>query len=263
MSVAYVGWVLESCPVRGASARLTLVALAERADDDGVCWPGVRDVARRVFGTSESERQARRLLRTLEAAGELRTIGGGGRQNTATYIIVGGRSEETIRELSGKLQRRSRRKGDIRGAKGDAHAPHKGDIQGREGDTDAPRTIREPSETTINRTVSAGASLPETSIAVAAGYDLNRILRKFRISPTEWSKANGAMRRTLILDGCGCDGSFRQHLSKLDVDLRVVLEVADEYCRRGGAIRNPGGWIRVQLQKRGVLLTRSTGAGGS
>jgi hypothetical protein len=249
--VAYVQWVLDSCLVRGASARLVLVALADRADEAGVCWPGVADVARRA---GLAERQTKRLLRELEAAGQLITIGGGrGPRDTVTYIIVGGRSEETIRELSGKLQRRSRRKGVVQGRKGDTGDTHKGDIQGKKGDTGDTRTISEPSEITINRTISAEANLPTRGVADAAGYDLNRILRKLKIQRAEWSKADGPMRRTLILAGCGCDGSFRQFLSKSNIDLRVLLELADEYCRRDGAIRNPGGWFRQQLRKRGVL----------
>ncbi len=254
VSISFVRWMLDSCPVRGASARLALVALAERADDDGVCWPGVQDVARRVFGTDGSERQTRRLLRELEAAGELRTIGGGrGPRDTARYIIVAGRSEETIRELSSKLARRRRSKGDIQDRKGDAHAPLKGDIQDRKGGpVDPPNRQRTISEN-LHRTVSAEASLPQKGVTVAAAYDLDRILRKLNIPRHHWLKAPASARLALILDGCGCDASFRQFLAKSKVDLRIVLEVADEACRRDGTIRNPGGWFRKQLQERGAI----------
>ncbi|NBW14019.1 MAG: helix-turn-helix domain-containing protein, partial [Caulobacteraceae bacterium] len=53
-----------------ASEKLVLVALADRADDAGCCWPSLADIARRCC---LSERFARTVLRSIEAAGHVTT----------------------------------------------------------------------------------------------------------------------------------------------------------------------------------------------
>jgi len=47
---------------------LLLLAIADNADDDGFAWPGMRYLAHK---TRMSKRHVRRMLRVLEAAGEL------------------------------------------------------------------------------------------------------------------------------------------------------------------------------------------------
>ena len=52
--------------------RLVAIALADRVNGDGNCWPSLADVARR---TGMSERQVRRHIRQLEADGALTNLG--------------------------------------------------------------------------------------------------------------------------------------------------------------------------------------------
>ncbi len=79
------------------SQRLVLLALADRADEDGICWPGVDWIAAQANITS---RQIRTILRCLESSGDLITIGQkGGRHRTNLYIITTGLDKDAIAEL--------------------------------------------------------------------------------------------------------------------------------------------------------------------
>lgn len=75
---------------------LALLALADRADEYGVCWPGVADIAARCRC---SERHVRRMLRRLEQSGELYTLVGYGRNRTSLYLITLGLTSEDIADL--------------------------------------------------------------------------------------------------------------------------------------------------------------------
>lgn len=63
---------------------LLLLALADYANDAGECWPAVETVARKARLT---ERHARRILRELEAEGEIECRPGGGRNRVNVYVI--------------------------------------------------------------------------------------------------------------------------------------------------------------------------------
>ena len=57
-------------PPVGGSALLVLLALADNANDEGVCWPSIATLARKCV---LSERQVQRMLRSLETRGLVRT----------------------------------------------------------------------------------------------------------------------------------------------------------------------------------------------
>jgi hypothetical protein len=67
MSIKRMVAVWELSKQKG-SALLVLLSLADRADDDGYCWPGMDDTAERARVT---RRHAIRVIRTLEESGEL------------------------------------------------------------------------------------------------------------------------------------------------------------------------------------------------
>lgn len=98
MSVAVSQAVWAKSAARG-SALLVLLALADRANDKGECWPSVGDIARR---TRLGERAVRKVLRGLVATGELRILrSGGGRKRsgagwTNSYLVVAGRSDDEL-----------------------------------------------------------------------------------------------------------------------------------------------------------------------
>ena len=76
---------------------VVLLALADRADEDGICWPGVDWIAQRA---RLQPRQARNVLRSLECTGDLITINRkGGRHRTNLYIISAGLDDNEIANL--------------------------------------------------------------------------------------------------------------------------------------------------------------------
>lgn len=65
MSNHWLTWVFEAAEVTGTQ-RLVLLALANRADDDGVCWPSLDTIA---AAARVSRRRAEDAVRALAAAG--------------------------------------------------------------------------------------------------------------------------------------------------------------------------------------------------
>ena len=83
MSVKIMSKVWEESRQTG-TALLMLLAIADHANDDGVCWPSVARLAQRA---RVQERQAKNLIAQLEAAGELSVQRGQGRTNTSIYVV--------------------------------------------------------------------------------------------------------------------------------------------------------------------------------
>jgi hypothetical protein len=95
MSLRITAWVWEQSASRG-SDRLVALALADRADDAGACFPSVRDIAHRA---GISERTAQRSLDALVALGELRREprhDPTGRVTTRLYTLGGGCQIDTL-----------------------------------------------------------------------------------------------------------------------------------------------------------------------
>jgi hypothetical protein len=73
MSVHVFSWVLRHSPVAVSSHRLVLLALADRANDDGTgAWPSVATLAREA---RVSERSVQYALRRLETGGHIAKTG--------------------------------------------------------------------------------------------------------------------------------------------------------------------------------------------
>ena len=78
-----------------------LVALADWANEDGVCWYGVDKIAQRI---RRKERQTQEILRKLMTSGELFILPGGGRRKTNTYLVcVGMRREDIVTALTSRF----------------------------------------------------------------------------------------------------------------------------------------------------------------
>ena len=75
MSIKVMSQVWAEGP-NSASERLLLLALADFADDNGVCWPSMETIAEKAC---MSERNARRVVRKLESEGYLETMPSSGR----------------------------------------------------------------------------------------------------------------------------------------------------------------------------------------
>lgn len=80
-----------------------MVVLAEQAHEDGLCWPGIPRLARRV---NTSERNIQLLIRELKELGELLVDLGTGRGHTNEYRVLPlATAERLIPELSARLER--------------------------------------------------------------------------------------------------------------------------------------------------------------
>lgn len=151
MSIKVMSTIWDQSSHEG-STLLLLLALADHASDDGVCWPGIPRLARKARKT---ERHIKRLLTKLEGSGELYIVRGAGRGNTNMYYIALDFSEE---EMAHTLIKRFefdpnraaqvanyvanlQGKGDTQDTFLDARDNIKGDIQGQERVTPASEKV--------------------------------------------------------------------------------------------------------------------------
>ncbi|GGQ83486.1 helix-turn-helix domain-containing protein [Streptomyces flaveolus] len=84
MSFKVTNWVWARSESRNG-ARLVMLALADRADDNGFCWPSIDDLAER---TKLSPRAVQKAIAVLAELGELDVENGGGRHRSNRYRIV-------------------------------------------------------------------------------------------------------------------------------------------------------------------------------
>lgn len=99
MSYKVAARVWEHSRQRG-SLKLLLLAFAEFANDDGICWPAAWRLARYI---NETERNVRLLIKKLVADGELITVPGGGRGNTTRYGVAIGLNTRQLQKLNSDL----------------------------------------------------------------------------------------------------------------------------------------------------------------
>lgn len=84
MSIKVTNWVWIRSESRNG-ARLVLLALADRADDDGFAWPSIEDLCER---TKLSPRAVQKAITNLVELGELKVESGGGRRVRNRYTII-------------------------------------------------------------------------------------------------------------------------------------------------------------------------------
>ena len=81
---------------------LLLLAIADHADDDGVCWPGISRLAKK---TRISERQTIRNVEKLARRGEIFLSRQCGRGHSNLYFITAGLSQDEIEQtLRGRFE---------------------------------------------------------------------------------------------------------------------------------------------------------------
>lgn len=85
MSIAIMSKLFVSGPSKG-NKRLVMLALADFANDEGVCWPSLSAIAEK--SCYESERGVQIVIRQLEAEGWLKISTGGGRRGCNEYQIT-------------------------------------------------------------------------------------------------------------------------------------------------------------------------------
>lgn len=132
---------------QSGGALLVLLALADFADDQGRSWPSVPVLAEKA---RMSERNARYVLRSLETAGEIATIIGGGRRGTSGYLVTIGADIAPANPAGGQSLpggKTQQKRGNLRQKRGQPIAP------------EPSLTTKEPSEK-IPATADAAPAIP-------------------------------------------------------------------------------------------------------
>ncbi len=86
MSIAVMSAVWKSAEARGA-ALLILLALADYANENGICWPSVETLSHKA---RVSERHAHRILTQLERGGVIRIGVREGPKGVNLYRVLAG-----------------------------------------------------------------------------------------------------------------------------------------------------------------------------
>lgn len=93
MSIKVMTWVWEFS-LTGGTERLTLLAIADNAADDGSnAWPSLATLARK---TRLDERSVRRILRRLEEGGHIKVELNAGPSGTNRYTVLMHRGEDSL-----------------------------------------------------------------------------------------------------------------------------------------------------------------------
>ena len=100
MSLKVSQYVWKHSRHRGTT-KLLLLALADFANDSGICWPSAATLSEYI---GETERHTRALLKKLVEDGDLIVAPGGGRGNTTKYGVAVGMSEGQRNKLNSVLQ---------------------------------------------------------------------------------------------------------------------------------------------------------------
>jgi hypothetical protein len=93
MSIKIMNQIWEHSKQKGSSL-LLLLAIADHADDDGYCWPGIENLAQKI---RMSDRQTTRILEQLEKRRELYIQHS--RRHGNKYVILAGKSPDEIRAV--------------------------------------------------------------------------------------------------------------------------------------------------------------------
>src|SRR5690348_8154488 len=84
MSIRQMTAVWDRALTDDPSTLLVMLALADWANDEGICWPAVESIAEKC---RISERQAQRIIKSLEEVGALTVIRKSGRKHTNVYQL--------------------------------------------------------------------------------------------------------------------------------------------------------------------------------
>jgi hypothetical protein len=129
MSIKVMTRVWEHAPHK-ESTLLVLLALADYADDNGICWPDVASVAKKARIT---DRRVIDIIRSLEDDGSIAFSKGGGRGRRSCYAVLLGLTDEQKEKVK-EIHRNyfSENKTLKQGVKGENNSPkkeRKGELQ--------------------------------------------------------------------------------------------------------------------------------------
>ncbi len=163
MSLAATNAVWRDSRQRG-TARLVLLAIADRADDHGIAWPSIRDLAERTLVTV---RHVKRIVSALERDGELRVTAGGGRANTNRYELTALNGDdsvtpERVTPVSETV----------------TSVPERVTLRAEKGDTHVTRTTKERKSNTA--LVVQPSTFPTTALAVPTSPEIESVYDHWR-----------------------------------------------------------------------------------
>ncbi len=258
MSVKYITWVLELGDDRLTPAHaMVLIVLADRANHEGVCWPGQASISR---AAKMSERTARDKLADLEAWGFVsrrQRPGDGTGRLTTVYALCPECPDEAF-EATGESRRleatgNARRLGQPANLAGATGKIRRGNRQ-----TSADKPLEEPSEEPSLSLVPSPAA--PTAVAVRPDVadlldELDALVIANEHKPTGHTKAaRDAMRLLIDLDGRSPD------------DIRAVMRwaTADPFwranIRSAPALRERWGTLRSRMSTPTTSPLRRTPA---
>ena len=245
-----MGWqtvlnIRDFAPVKGADY-MVLLALAIRADDKNICWPGMSCLAK---DTRMSKRQIVRSIDALVRAGLVKVV------EKATYTT------STKYEIMAVGQVTHGHQGGVTPSLGEmTHGHPGGDTRSsgvvthsqQGGDRVSPKTTEKqqraerlaPAQRQRSSSTRGLSSFQRSAGDKKAGSAGAVLKRQNNDAKTAWSVAQ-------LLGERGCDQSFRTAYKQI-APLKVVQQIAAEFDQHKANIRNPGGWWRRKLRAAGV-----------
>lgn len=256
--------------------RFMLTVMADRANDDGLCWASVDDLATRAQVTP---RHARKLVAELRKAHHVRVVrkGGGARAPgkgwANLHLVSAGRDDveldriaaATLSNRTGYLARNPVHAGTLPGPVGSATLsaqvsnPVRPDSltimepaaeQPRERRAGRERIESAAAEKKVgptNGVLSAIPRPPDAVVAPSPAPTMTRYDAAFAPYYAEWPRYREApefLTQRLLRDA-GCDDAYQ--IEAAGCSPERVYDALEKLRKQKRRIDNPGGWLRVEL----------------
>lgn len=213
MSIRVMSAVWSDMRIRSQAELLLLLALADHARDDGVCWPSMRSIAAKA---RVDERSARRIVRRLAERGLITIIEQGGcdedgRNVPNRYRVLAGETRQadggTLCPPGGTVSQGIR--GDRESPRGDSEDTDGGAYGPPEGAYGPPKRHnnhqREPSTTTTTRARSNSAEASSSCGSVFRGNEEEAATGLAQVLATEF-RLSGKQRQ-VVAEYCESHGA--------------------------------------------------------
>jgi hypothetical protein len=216
--------------------RFVLLALADYANDDGICWPSVAGL---MAKTCMSERGVQTVLRRLVAGGFLQISAGGGRSNNNTYTI---KTPQQTAETPHQKPRISQQ------------TPH--DVPPLEAETPQ-QTTETPHLTALNPAPGA----PEPSITIIEPSEKKVCATRFDEFWKVYPHRGGAKKGRKPAE-VSYSRSIRSGASEQDIIDGAMRSAMDRQVK-AGFVRNPATWLNQNGWEDEIDTSREGGTNGN
>lgn len=178
--------------------RLVMLALADRADDNGTCYPSIQDICDR---TGMGERGVQNVVKRLVSAGHLTVTWGGGRHQRNTYHLTVNPAPDAEYHPKPRTGNTAQDAGYVEqnpARHSENPAPHSRNPAPDAGEPS--RTIKEPSEV-----IGARAALCEVvSQETADAFIAHRKAKRSKLTPHAASLIAAKLRGLSSADATAC-----------------------------------------------------------